>query len=170
MGMSQQTIRWNNFHRESLAIGAGHTRKLERVLKMNSVILKTAIRFLLPLLMLSSVFLFLRGHNEPGGGFVGGLAASGAIALYAMTHSASAARKVIRIPPRAMIGAGLLMSLGSGVVPMAFGHPFLTGTWTTTHISGLGELHLGTPLLFDLGVYCVVTGVTLVFVISLLEE
>lgn len=137
---------------------------------MDSLILKTAIRFLLPLLLLSSVFLFLRGHNEPGGGFVGGLVASGAIALYAMTHSAAAARQVVRVSPRVLISSGLLMALSSAVAPLFFGHPFLTGMWTTMTTAGLGELHVGTPQLFDLGVYCVVTGVTLVFVFSLLEE
>lgn len=137
---------------------------------MDSVILKTAIRFLLPLLLLSSVFLFLRGHNEPGGGFVGGLVASGAIALYAMIHSAAAARQLVRVSPRVLIGSGLLMSLSSGMAPLVLGRPFLTGLWTTTTNAGLGELTFGTPLLFDLGVYCVVTGVTLVFVFSFLEE
>ncbi|MEZ6131259.1 MAG: Na+/H+ antiporter subunit B [Planctomycetaceae bacterium] len=137
---------------------------------MDSVILKTAIRFLLPLLLLSSVFLFLRGHNEPGGGFVGGLVASGAIALYALARNVAAARRVLRVSPRVLIGTGLLMSLSCGVVPLLFGHPFLTGLWVATATSGLGEVHLGTPLLFDLGVYCVVTGVSLVFVFSLLEE
>ena len=137
---------------------------------MDSVILKTAIRFLLPLLLLASLFLFLRGHNEPGGGFVGGLLASGAIALYAMTHGAAAARQIVRVPPRVLIGSGLLLALVSGVAPLFFGRPFLTGLWTTITTEGLGKLHIGTPLLFDLGVYCVVTGVTLVFVFSLLEE
>ena len=137
---------------------------------MNSVILKTAIRFLLPLLLLASAFLFLRGHNEPGGGFVGGLVASGAIALYAMTHSVTAARRIVRVSPRVLVGSGLLMSLGSGLAPLLFGRPFLTGLWTTIATGGLGELHIGTPLLFDVGVYCVVTGVTLVVVFSLLEE
>ena len=137
---------------------------------MNSVILKTAIRFLLPLLLLASVFLLLRGHNEPGGGFVGGLVASGAIALYGMTHNVNAARRVVRVSPRVLVGSGLLMSLGSGMAPLFFGRPFLTGLWATLPTGGIGELHIGTPLLFDLGVYCVVTGVTLVFVFSLLEE
>ncbi|QDV69247.1 Na(+)/H(+) antiporter subunit B [Rosistilla carotiformis] len=137
---------------------------------MDSVILKTAIRFLMPLILLSSVFLFLRGHNEPGGGFVGGLMASGAIALYAITHSAAAARQVVRVPHRILIGSGLLMSLCSGLLPLLLGRPFLTGMWTTITTTGFGKIHLGTPLLFDLGVFCVVTGVTLVFVFSLLEE
>jgi multicomponent Na+:H+ antiporter subunit B len=101
---------------------------------------------------------------------VGGLLASGAIALYAMTHGAAAARQIVRVPPRVLIGSGLLLALVSGVAPLFFGRPFLTGLWTTITTEGLGKLHIGTPLLFDLGVYCVVTGVTLVFVFSLLEE
>ncbi len=137
---------------------------------MDSVILKTAVRFLLPLLLLASIFLFLRGHNEPGGGFVGGLVAGGAIALYAITRSAAAARQLVRASPRLLIGSGLLLALGSGLAPLFFGRPFLTALWTTTTTAVLGELHIGTPLLFDLGVYCVVTGVTLAFVFTLLEE
>lgn len=137
---------------------------------MDSVILKTAIRFLFPLLLLSSVFLFLRGHNEPGGGFVGGLVAAGAIALYALTHTVAEARQVLRVSPRVLIGSGLLLSLSCGAAPLLFGRPFLTGQWTTMATVGFGEVHLGTPLLFDLGVFCVVIGVTLVFVFSLLEE
>jgi multicomponent Na+:H+ antiporter subunit B len=137
---------------------------------MDSVILKTAIRFLLPLLLLSSAFLFLRGHNEPGGGFIGGLVASGAIILYAMTHNVAAARRLLRVSPPVLIGSGLLLSLGCGMAPLLFGRPFLTGLWTEIETTGLGNIHLGTPLLFDLGVYCVVTGVSLAFVFSLLEE
>lgn len=137
---------------------------------MDTVILKTATRALLPLLLLFSVFLFLRGHNEPGGGFVGGLMATGAIALYAMANGVDAARRVLRVPPRKFIGGGLLLGLGSGLIPVMFGRSFLTGLWTTVNVPGFGEVHLGTPLLFDLSVYCVVTGVTLVFVLTLLEE
>ncbi|QDU35978.1 Na(+)/H(+) antiporter subunit B [Maioricimonas rarisocia] len=137
---------------------------------MDTVILRTATRALLPLLLLFSVFLFLRGHNEPGGGFVGGLMATGAITLYAMANGVAAARRVLRVSPRTLIGAGLLLGLGSGLLPILFGRDFLTGLWTTATVPGLGELHLGTPLLFDVSVYSVVTGVTLAFVLTLLEE
>lgn len=137
---------------------------------MDSVILKTAIRFLLPLILLSSVFLFLRGHNEPGGGFVGGLVATGAIALYAMAHGVPAARQIVRASPRSLVGCGLLLSLISGMMPLLAGRPFLTGLWFQIDLEAVGDLYLGTPLLFDLGVYCVVTGVTLAFIFLLLEE
>lgn len=93
-----------------------------------------------------------------------------AIALYAMTHSAAAARQLVRVSPRVLIGSWLLLALSSGVAPLFFGRRFLTGMWTTITTYSLGELHIGTALLFDLGVFCVVTGVTPVFVFSLLEE
>jgi multicomponent Na+:H+ antiporter subunit B len=122
------------------------------------------------LLVLFSAFLFLRGHNEPGGGFVGGLMAAGAVALYAIAYNAPAARRVLRVPPQTLIGIGLLLALGSGLWAVAVGDSFLTGAWTTVTVYELGKLHLGTPLLFDLGVYLVVLGVTLIVVLSLLEE
>lgn len=137
---------------------------------MDSLILKTASRLLLPILLLFSVFLFLRGHNEPGGGFVGGLMATGAVALYAMANGVAEARQVLRVPPRVLVGFGLLLGLTSGLLPVLAGRNFLTGLWMNASVTGFGDVHLGTPLLFDLSVYCVVTGVTLVFVFTLLEE
>jgi len=135
---------------------------------MTSVILSTAIRLLLPLLLLFSVFMLLRGHNEPGGGFVGGLVAAAAIALFALAEGAGQARRIIRVDPRSLIAFGLLISLGSGAVSLLFGQPFLTGLWLPFPVPGLG--HVGTPLLFDLGVYLLVAGMALLIVLSLMEE
>ncbi|TWU45020.1 Na(+)/H(+) antiporter subunit B [Novipirellula aureliae] len=137
---------------------------------MDTLILKTATRILLPLLLLFSIFLFLRGHNEPGGGFVGGLVASGAVAVYAMGSGVLPARKLLRVPPRWLIGGGLLLGLLSSLLPLLFGHSFLAGLWLETTLPGWGEIHLGTPLLFDLGVFCVVNGVATEFVFAFLEE
>ncbi|HMN02746.1 MAG TPA: MnhB domain-containing protein, partial [Geobacter anodireducens] len=66
---------------------------------MQSLFLATAVRLLLPLLLLFSLFLLLRGHNEPGGGFVGGLVAAAAFALHALAHGVAAARRVLRVEP-----------------------------------------------------------------------
>lgn len=137
---------------------------------MDSLILRTTTKLLLPLLLTFSVFLFLRGHDEPGGGFVGGLMAAGAIALYAIAFDVAAAHRVLRVRLSALIGVGLLVALGSGLIAVVAAKPFLTGVWTTASIEGVGETHLGTPLLFDFGVYLVVVGVTLTIVLSLLEE
>lgn len=135
---------------------------------MQSLILATAIRVLLPLLLLFSVFLLLRGHNEPGGGFVGGLVASAAFALYTLAHGPAAGRKLLRVDPRLLIATGLLSALVSGMLPLLGGHPFLTAFWSTVPAPVIG--HAGTPLVFDLGVYLVVTGMALLIIFSLMEE
>ena len=137
---------------------------------MSPVILRTATRFLLPLLMLFSVFLLLRGHDEPGGGFVGGLIAAAAVALYAIAFDVSAARQLLRSDPQVLAASGLLLALTSGVWALAGGEPLLTGQWAMLRVPILGELHVGTPVLFDVGVYLVVVGTTLLVLLSLMEE
>jgi multicomponent Na+:H+ antiporter subunit B len=137
---------------------------------MNSLILRTATRFLVTLLLLFSIFLLLRGHNEPGGGFVGGLVAAGAYVLYGLGHSSVAARRALGIDPHTLISFGLLLAILSGIVPLFFGRPFLTGEWLYLHGPGGLELELGTSLFFDIGVYLTVLGVTLMIILSLAEE
>ncbi len=136
---------------------------------MNSLIMKTTARFLMPFLLLFSVFLFVRGHNEPGGGFTGGLVAAAAFALYSIAFGSREARRVLRVEPRHLIGVGLLAALSSGVVALINGQVFLTGLWGYIRLPGLGRVETGTPALFDLGVYLVVMGVTLAFIFNLEE-
>lgn len=137
---------------------------------MHSLILSTTTRLLLPLLLMFSIFLLLRGHNEPGGGFVGGLLAAAAFALNAIAYGVAAARRLLIIDPRALIGAGLLVAAGSGAVSLILRQPFMTGQWGALEHPTLGKLEIGTPLLFDVGVYLVVLGVTLTIIFSLAEE
>ena len=135
---------------------------------MYSLILATAARGLLPLLLLFSLFLLLRGHNEPGGGFVAGLTAAAAFALYALAHDVPSARRVLRVDPKRLMGLGLLLSLGSGLLGLFAGRPFLAGLWDDTSLPVLGKL--GTPIGFDVGVYLVVVGVVLTILFPLLED
>lgn len=135
---------------------------------MQSLILSTTIRLLMPLLLMFSVFLLLRGHNEPGGGFVGGLVAAAAFALYSLAHGAEAGRKMLRIEPRLLVAAGLMTALVSGLLPFITGQPFLTALWNKLPMPIIG--HAGSPLLFDAGVYLVVTGMSLLIIFSLMEE
>ena len=129
-----------------------------------SPIFRTAARLLMPLLLAFAVFLLLRGHNEPGGGFVGGLVAAAAFSLYAIAFGVPRARATLRVRPLTLIGAGLLTALASGVPAVLRGQPFLTAAWPS------GPLPLGTPALFDVGVFLVVTGVVLMMVFTLAEE
>jgi multicomponent Na+:H+ antiporter subunit B len=137
---------------------------------MTSLILSAATRFLLPLLLLFSIFVLLRGHNEPGGGFVGGLIAAAAFALHAIATDVRRARRTLQADPRTLIAAGLLVALGSGIFGPIAGRPFMSGFWVTLDVPLVEELHIGTPLLFDGGVYLVVLGVTLTIIFSLAEE
>ena len=135
---------------------------------MKSLILQTASRYLMVLLVLLSVFILFRGHNEPGGGFVGGLLLAGAFALYALSHEAKAARRLLRFDPRTIIGVGLVTAVGSGLAAVLYGQPFLAGQWLPYSIPFLGKL--GTVFFFDLGVYLVVLGTTLLVLLTLQEE
>jgi multicomponent Na+:H+ antiporter subunit B len=135
---------------------------------MFSLILATAARGLLPLLLLFSLFLLLRGHNEPGGGFVGGLSAASAFALYALTHGVPAARRLLVVDSRSLAAAGLLVALTAGGLGLSSGKPLLTGLWLETPLPVLGKV--GTPILFDAGVFLLVVGVVLTILFPLLEE
>lgn len=136
---------------------------------MNSIILRTAIRFLMPLLILFSLFLLVRGHNQSGGGFAGGLVAAAAFALYSLSYNANEARRVLKISPAVLIASGLLVAVSSGLIGLLAGQPFLTGLWTYITIPGFGALEVGTPVLFDIGVYLLVFGITITMVFSLEE-
>jgi multicomponent Na+:H+ antiporter subunit B len=133
----------------------------------SSLILRTATRYLLPLLLLFSVFLLLRGHHEPGGGFAGGLVASAAFVLYSIAHGLDTARRSLPVAPGLLIGLGLLVAGGSGAVALGMEQPLFTAQWSARPVPILGEI--GTPLLFDAGVYLTVAGVVLLMVFSLME-
>ena len=129
-----------------------------------SSIFRTAARLLMPLLLLFSVFLLMRGHNEPGGGFVGGLIAAAAFALYGMAYGVERARRALLVRPLTLLGTGLLIALVSGLPAVLRGQPFLTAQWA------IGLVTLGTPVGFDIGVFLVVAGVVLMMIFSLAEE
>jgi len=137
---------------------------------MVSIILKTSVRYLMPLLILFSFYMLLRGHNAPGGGFIGGLLAAAAFILLALAEGITKTKTKININPQFLIGIGLLIALGSGIISFFTLKPFMTGLWIHTSLPLLGEIHLGTPLLFDLGVFFVVIGITTHIIFTLAEE
>lgn len=136
---------------------------------MTSMILRTTARYLTPLLLIFSVFLFWRGHNQPGGGFAGGLVAAVPFAIFSIAFSAAEARRVLHVETHVLIATGLLTALLSGVLSLFSGDPFLTGSWGTLRLPGFPSVDLGTPVLFDLGVYLLVIGVTLSIIFALEE-
>lgn len=136
---------------------------------MTSLILRTTARYLTPLLLIFSVFLFWRGHNQPGGGFAGGLVAAVPFAIFSIAFGAAEARRVLHVETHVLIAAGLLTALVSGVLSLLAGDPFLTSSWGSLRLPGFPTVDLGTPVLFDLGVYLLVIGVTLSIIFALEE-
>jgi multicomponent Na+:H+ antiporter subunit B len=137
---------------------------------VTSPILRTTTRFLLPLLLLLSVFLLFRGHHEPGGGFSGGLVAAAAFVLCRFAFGVEEVKRALPVDSHALIGAGLLVAVASGSAALFAGRPIMTGLWARVPVPGVGDIDLGTPLLFDVGVYLAVVGVTLSIILPLAEE
>jgi multicomponent Na+:H+ antiporter subunit B len=133
---------------------------------MNWIPLRVLSRPVTLLLVGISIFVLLRGHNEPGGGFIGGLLAASGFLVHALTFGSTSAARLLRCPPLILAGCGLLLALGSGLVAVLRGQPFLTGQWWGQLLS-LGKA--GTVLLFDVGVYFVVLGCALLFLLRLLD-
>ncbi|MGB0497114.1 MAG: MnhB domain-containing protein [Rubricella sp.] len=139
---------------------------------MNSIILTTATRALVPVLVVMSFAVLLRGHNDPGGGFIGGLLAALAVALLEKAHGPAEARRWLRLDPLAIAGAGLAAAILAGFWGAVVHGAFLTGVWPFygPGPSGSNEgVPAGSILLFDLGVYLVVVGAVSAILIALEE-
>jgi multicomponent Na+:H+ antiporter subunit B len=121
---------------------------------VKSLILSAATRFLTPLILAFSVFVLLRGHNAPGGGFIGGLLGAIALCVYAKAEGVAAARLALRAGPVNVAMTGVALALAAGLWGLAMGGGFLSGVWP---LKAQG-IAVGSALLFDVGVYLVVVG------------
>jgi len=137
---------------------------------VGSLILRVGARLMLPVLLLFSIFLLLRGHHLPGGGFIGGLVAAAAVLLQLLAQGPEHIRIYFPITFRHLLPVGLITSLAAGLIGMAAGQPFLTGIWVTIPWPGFGDVKVGTPLLFDVGVYLVVIGMAVEAIVLMSEE
>jgi multicomponent Na+:H+ antiporter subunit B len=124
---------------------------------MNTVIFRTVAPYLAALTVLFSIFVLLRGHNEPGGGFIGGLIAASGIALYGIATGVEDVRRALYIHPIQIAAFGLFIAALAGFAAFMLNMPFMTVLWTFPQLFGT-ELALSTALVFDIGVYCVVVG------------
>lgn len=136
---------------------------------MNSIIFRTVTPFLTAIMLLFSVFVLLRGHNEPGGGFIGGLIAACALAIYGIAYGVAAVRRAIRFHPMGIAASGLLLACAAGLVSAAARVPFMTGLWIYPVVLGV-EVPLSTVMVFDTGVYLVVVGAITSIALVLEEE
>lgn len=136
---------------------------------MKTIILKTASNYLLPVLLLFSVFVLLRGHYLPGGGFVGGLVAAIAFVLDGFANGLHNTKQVLKIHPGFLMPVGLLIAFLSAIAPIIFADlPLMTGLWAHEPIPVLGTI--GSALFFDMGVYLVVVGASLTIIFTISES
>lgn len=124
---------------------------------MNTLIFRTIAPLIVAIMLVFSVYICLRGHNEPGGGFIGGLIAASAIAVLGMASGAEAARRALRLDPLAIAGFGVFIAGLSGLLSLFTGSPFMTSIWLYLEL-GETTVPFSTPMVFDIGVYLVVFG------------
>jgi len=128
------------------------------------------IQLMCPVILLFGVHLFLRGHDLPGGGFVAGITVSVALILLYMARGARWVESRLRVLPVRWIGLGLLLAVGTGLGSLLFGRPFLTSHFQYAELPLLGRLPLASAVLFDLGVFSVVVGATVLMLIALAHQ
>ncbi|MCU4154415.1 hypothetical protein J1N10_00375 [Carboxylicivirga sp. A043] len=129
-----------------------------------------AARVIRLIMVVASLIVLFRGHNLPGGGFIGGLLAGGGIVIYVMAfYSHPLLAKTIRyVAPLRVIG--LILALGSGLIGIVAGQSFLHAQWFELDIPMMGSLAVNTPLIFDVGVYLTVIGVMVMMILLLMED
>ena len=138
---------------------------------MNSIILRVGTRYLAGILMVFSVYMLIRGHNVPGGGFIGGLIGSTGFVLYAIACGTADARKALKVLPQDIAVVGLGIALLAGIAAVLFGDPLFTGQWLFLNETEDSKgLPLSTVLVFDIGVYLVVFGSIISIVFAMEEE
>ncbi|KKB34984.1 Na(+)/H(+) antiporter subunit B [Bacillus thermotolerans] len=136
----------------------------------NNVIFQTASKVIFFIIILFSIHLFFAGHYYPGGGFIGGLMTSGAIVLLLLAFDIQTVAKGFPVDYKIVVGLGLLIAIATAAGAMLFNVPFFTHAFGDVYLPILGETGLHTAMLFDLGVYLVVVGVTMTIIQTIGES
>ena len=131
------------------------------------VIMATLTQLLLPLALLVAAFILLRGHNLPGGGFIAGLVTAVALIMQYLAHGGAHMRARLSGATQPVIAAGLALAVFTGLASWGFEHPFLTSTFGHLHWPVVGDFELASAMVFDLGVFLVVVGATLLILVNL---
>lgn len=139
-------------------------------MRVNDVILQTVTRGVAFIILIFSLYLFFAGHNNPGGGFIGGLMTASAIVLLYIAYDIETMNKVIQIDYIKMTALGLFIAVTTGLGSFLFEKPFLTHTFGYFYLPLLGKTALATAVLFDLGVYLTVVGITMTIILAIGED
>jgi multicomponent Na+:H+ antiporter subunit B len=139
-------------------------------MKNTPVQLHVITRIVAFIILAFSVFLFFAGHNNPGGGFIGGLMTASALILLYLSFDLKTIKRVIPFNYEKVIASGLLLAIVTGIIGMLFGYPFLKQFFGYFQVPILGEIELTTALPFDLGIYLVVVGFSLLVILTIAED
>ncbi|WP_059105597.1 Na(+)/H(+) antiporter subunit B [Shouchella shacheensis] len=139
-------------------------------MKANDVILRTVTRMAVFIILTFGVYLFLAGHNEPGGGFVGGLVLASAFVLLFLSFDIETVQKGIPVNFKLLAASGALLSVLTGLGSFLFGAPFLTQVFDYFHLPIFGETELATVVLFEAGVSLAVIGTVVTIILSISED
>ena len=135
-----------------------------------SLILDTAVRLVFHTVLVFGLYLLFAGHNQPGGGFVGGLVAGCAFVLQHAVGGREAPARAVPVDPGVLLGSGLLLSAGTGAAAWVFGGQFLESGKLELDVPVLGVVKATSALPFDMGVFLVVVGLVLALLQTLGEE
>jgi monovalent cation:proton antiporter len=140
-------------------------------MKINDVILQTVTKAVVFIILTFSIFILLAGHHNPGGGFIGGLMTASGIILIALAFDIKVMNQVIPIDFKKVAATGLLIAVLTGMGSFYYGEPFLTQTYGYFDLPILGkDTELATALIFDIGVYLAVVGVTMTIILTIGED
>ena len=131
-----------------------------------SMLLEICVQAEFHTLLLVSLFFLFAGHNQPGGGFAGGLVASAAFCLVYVAGGPERLHRTARVPSHVLMGVGLLLAVVTGITPLVLGHEFLESSIIEVHLPFIGPAKTSSVLFFDTGVYLVVLGM----ILMLLEQ
>ena len=139
-------------------------------MKLTSPILKAFTQPIFIFINILAFYLLLKGHNEPGGGFIAGVATAISFIYISLILGKQALNRFIKIDPIYFSIIGLLIAYATAFFPMIYNKPFLYHKMIHFHAPFLGDIHIGSPVLFDIGVYLVVVGVTTKMIHVFLNE
>lgn len=139
-------------------------------MKINDVILRSVSKGAVFIILAFSIYLFFAGHSSPGGGFIGGLVTASALVLLYLTFDAKTVSEILPVNYIKLTASGLLIAVLTGLGSLLYGNPFLSHAFDYYSLPLLGEVELATAVLFDLGVYLTVVGVTMTIILSIGED
>ncbi|MBP1904858.1 Na(+)/H(+) antiporter subunit B [Paenibacillus turicensis] len=139
-------------------------------MKPNNVILQTVTRVAVFIIFTFSIYLFMSGHHQPGGGFIGGLSTAAAIVLLYLSFGIEKVRENIPVDFKKLAAVGVFIAVGTGLVSIVYGQPFLTQTFGHVNLPIFGDTELASAMVFDTGVALAVIGTAVNIILSISED